>query len=64
MDGETFISANKPVAGTEKPTFLFERKSGELIFDANGSNDGGQTTIAKVLFNSQQYLDINDMLLT
>jgi hypothetical protein len=46
IDGTNFISDPAPVAGTNGPTFLYNSLSGQLTYDANGSDPGGTSLIA------------------
>jgi Ca2+-binding RTX toxin-like protein len=63
-EGSTLIIAdNNPVALTNSPTFLVEKSSGRLLFDADGNGSGTTELIANVKFHSQQYLDANDFMI-
>lgn len=47
IDGTNFISdPTSPVAPTTGPTFLYNSTSGQLTYDANGSDPGGTSLIA------------------
>lgn len=62
--GTTLVIAHaNPTAGTNSPTFLVEQSTGNLYFDADGNGSGAQELIANVLFDSQQYLDLNDFVI-
>lgn len=63
-EGTTLIiSESNPAALTNSPTFLVEKSSGKLLFDADGNGSGTAELIANVQFDSQQYLDANDFMI-
>jgi serralysin len=63
-EGSTLIIAEtNPTALTNSPTFLVEKSSGRLLFDADGNGSGAAELIANVKFHSQQYLDANDFMI-
>jgi Ca2+-binding RTX toxin-like protein len=63
VDGETFISATGAAATTADATFLYDRETRELSFDADGTGSDSAEVIAKLNFDVQEYLDINDLLI-
>jgi serralysin len=63
-EGSTLIIAeSNPAALTNSPTFLVEKSTGKLLFDADGNGSGTAELIANVKFHSQQYLDANDFMI-
>ena len=63
-EGTTLIVADSnPTALTNSPTFLVEKSTGNLLFDADGNGSGTAELIATVKFHSQKHLDVNDFLI-
>jgi Ca2+-binding RTX toxin-like protein len=59
--GTTLIVADdSPVASTNSPTFLFEKSTDLLYFDADGNGSGASFLIASFTFNGQLSLDTSD----
>ncbi|MET0315124.1 MAG: hypothetical protein ABW275_12070, partial [Hansschlegelia sp.] len=62
-DGVSFITAPGATATGKGPTLLFDQDTKKLSFDADGADDGAALVLATVRFDSQLYLDINDIVL-
>lgn len=63
-EGTTLIVVDKnPTALTNSPTFLFEKSTGNLLFDADGNGTAAAELIAKVKFHSQEYIETNDFVI-
>ena len=63
LNAGTFVSSDNPVALSAKPTFLYDRDSHELSFDRDGNGSGGAHLFAIINFDSQQFLDLSDIIL-
>lgn len=46
LSTSNFVAGVNPVARNTDPTFLFDKATGNLIFDSNGSATGGQSVLA------------------
>lgn len=62
--GSTLIvTENSPVANTTSPTFLFEKSTGLLYFDADGNGTAAEFLIASLAFDGPSSLDVSDFLI-
>ena len=63
IDGVTFIKARNAAAVNDGPTFLFDTRKSQLLFDEDGTGAGKAKVLATVTFDNPDSLDASDFVL-